>query len=93
MFTSVEVNVAEALPSRIWIGSSKENGFWQSVEYEGNVSYCTGCGLIGHTVGDCRKCMKRQSNPPPMDPQLIQKHVNGEVHKANKRMGQANKIL
>lgn len=62
----IEVNVAEELRSRVWIGTSKEDGFWQRVEYEGNINYCGHCGLMGHGKSICRKkVLKKQSNLPP----------------------------
>lgn len=62
----VEVNVVDVLPSRVWIGTSKDDGFRQKVEYGGNINYCVHCGLIGHDKSICRKkVFKKQSNPPP----------------------------
>lgn len=58
----VELDVAQPLPHRIWIGKAKENGFWQKLEYEGNNAFCTKYGLLGHIVGVCRK---RQPKPKP----------------------------
>lgn len=62
----VEVDVSSALPSQVWIRTSKEDGYWQKVEYEGNINYCTVCGLLGHEKSVCRKkIFKQQSNPSP----------------------------
>lgn len=57
----IEVDVSLILPSRVWIGTSKETGFWQQLEFEGNVAYCDGCGLLEHIEDDCRK--KRRGVP------------------------------
>lgn len=40
---------------RVFVGTSKENGWFHDIEYEGNNAYCTYCGLLGHVVGPCRK--------------------------------------
>lgn len=37
----VEIDLSKPLPPRVWVGTSKENGFWQKVVYEGNVAYCS----------------------------------------------------
>lgn len=58
----VELDVAQPLPPRIWIRETKENGFWQKLEYEGNNTFCTKCGLLGHVV---RVCRKGQPKPKP----------------------------
>lgn len=57
----VEMDVAQPLPPRIWIGESKDNGFWQKIEYEGNNAFCTKCGLLGHVVGVCRKGLPKKA--------------------------------
>lgn len=51
----IEMDVSQPLPRRIWIGDSKEYGFWQSIKYECNIAFCTKCGLLGHVAGICRK--------------------------------------
>ncbi|XP_012857539.1 PREDICTED: uncharacterized protein LOC105976824 [Erythranthe guttata] len=62
----IEVNVAQQLPESIFIGTSKENGWWQKVEYEGNHTFCAHCGLLGHLVGACRK-KQGLAKPLPMN--------------------------
>lgn len=57
----VEIDVSLILPARIWIGTSKEEGFWQPIEFEGNISFCEGCGLLGHLEEDCRKKRRGRS--------------------------------
>lgn len=50
------------------------------VEYEGNHAYCSFCGLLGHTVGLCRK--KRQiQGKAPMDNQ--KEHTDIPTHKGH----------
>lgn len=53
----IEVDVSKPLPTRVWIRSSKEEevGFWQKIVYEGNISYCYHCCLLGHDFSECRK--------------------------------------
>lgn len=49
----VELDVSKPMLDTVFLGTSKENGWFQSVEYEG--TFCTYCGLLGHVVGLCRK--------------------------------------
>lgn len=51
----VELDVSKSLLEKLWIGTSKEYGWEISLEYEGNHAYCEYCGLLGHTLGLCRK--------------------------------------
>ncbi|XP_012842438.1 PREDICTED: uncharacterized protein LOC105962671 [Erythranthe guttata] len=64
----IEIDVSQPFPQEIWIDISKDQGWWQKVEYEGNIAYCSYCGLLGHTAGCCRKNVrvtKPQSVPKP----------------------------
>lgn len=90
----VEVDVSVSLPSQIWIGSSKEQGFWQNVEFEGNITFCEGYGLLGHIEDDCRK--KRRGNLKSL-PSKLEK---GKMHmqEGNERpnhdnQGQGTKLV
>ncbi|KAL3646674.1 hypothetical protein CASFOL_009218 [Castilleja foliolosa] len=51
----VEVDLSKDFLDEIWIGDSTKEGYWQSIMYEGNVSFCSHCGLLGHVKGVCRK--------------------------------------
>lgn len=51
----IELDVSKPLIDKLWIGTSKEYGWEISLEYEGNHAYCDYCGLLGHTLGLCRK--------------------------------------
>lgn len=51
----VELDVSKPLLDKLWIGTSKEYGWEVSLQYEGNNAYCDYCGLLGHTLGLCRK--------------------------------------
>lgn len=72
---------------RIWVGENKENGFWQKLEYEGNIAFCTKCRLLGHVVGVCRKGQPtpqtKNADKQPMKPKTRveyrpKKHGEGE---------------
>lgn len=56
----IELDVSKPLLEKIFIGITKEHGWYQEIEYEGNHAYCSYCGLLGHMAGLCRK--KRQDN-------------------------------
>lgn len=57
------------------------------VEYEGNHAYCSYCGLLGHTVGLCRK--KRQvQGKAPMDTTSKEPMVEKPRNQINKEHGQ-----
>lgn len=49
------MDVSKPFIDTLWIGTSKEYGWSVSVEYEGNHAYCQYCGLLGHTIGLCKK--------------------------------------
>lgn len=51
----VQLDVSKRFVEKLWIGTSKEYGWEISLEYEGNNGYCEYCGLLGHTLGLCRK--------------------------------------
>lgn len=51
----VELDVSKPMLDKVFVGTSKEHGCLQSIEYEGNNTYCSYCGLLGHVVGLCRK--------------------------------------
>lgn len=51
----VEVDVSKPFVPHIWIGKTKEDGFMQHIDYEGNNAFCTECELLGQVVGVCRK--------------------------------------
>lgn len=51
----IEMDITKPFVESVWIGTSKEQGWKIDVEYQGNQTYCTFCGLLGHTVGLCRK--------------------------------------
>lgn len=65
----LEIDVSKPLQYNVWIGESKEKGFWQKVEYEGNNAFCTHCGLLGHVKGVCRKIAENKPQGKVQRPQ------------------------
>lgn len=51
----IEMDVAKPFADNLWIGTSKEYGWTIELEYEGNHAYCDYCGILGHTIGLCKK--------------------------------------
>lgn len=51
----IEMDVSKPFVDTLWIGTSKDYGWLVSVEYEGNHAFSQYCGLLGHTIGLCRK--------------------------------------
>lgn len=50
----VEMDILKKFPRRIWVGCGS-GGFWQSVEYEYILKYCTKCLRQGHESSECQK--------------------------------------
>lgn len=67
----VELDVAKPMLDSIFVRTSKEHGWFQSIEYEGNNTYCTYCGLLGHVVGLCRKKANVKTKGRVEDPKII----------------------
>lgn len=83
----IEIDVRHESIDKLWIGTSKEHGWVIEVEYEGNHAYCSYCGLLGHTVGLCRK--KRQvQGKAPMDTTSKEPMVEKPRNQINKEHGQ-----
>ncbi|KAL3631406.1 hypothetical protein CASFOL_024390 [Castilleja foliolosa] len=51
----VEVDLSKPFQTHVFIGEDKDRGYWQKIDYEGNNTYCSHCGLLGHVRGICRK--------------------------------------
>lgn len=51
----IEIDVSKPLLTSFFMGTSKEDNGTVFLEYEGNNTYCTNCGLLGHTIGLCGK--------------------------------------
>ncbi|XP_026377869.1 uncharacterized protein LOC113272207 [Papaver somniferum] len=49
----VEVDFAQPIPSKIWIGT-KYGGFFQDISIHVLPKYCHHCKIIGHLTADCR---------------------------------------
>ena len=48
----VEVNLQGELLEKIWIGQGS-SGFWQQIEYENLLIYCSFCQKLGHNEDQC----------------------------------------
>lgn len=83
----IELDVTKNSPDKLWIGTSKANGWQIDVEYEGNHAFCSYCGLLGHTVGLCRKKRQNQGkapldeSAPNKEDDSVQKHITKERNK------------
>lgn len=62
--TCIEMDVSKPFIDTLWIGTSKEYEWSVTVEYEGNHAYCQYCGLLGHTIGLCKKKRMAQGKAP-----------------------------
>lgn len=51
----IEVDLSKPLPKVVWIGTTLEEGFWQSIVFEGRLDYCTNCSIHGHSLTNCRR--------------------------------------
>ncbi|KAL3637542.1 hypothetical protein CASFOL_018710 [Castilleja foliolosa] len=72
----VELDVSKQLKSQIFVGESKDHGFWQPIEYEGNNAFCSNCGLLGHVNAICRKMVnKKEDKGPKGDFKLLQRNA------------------
>lgn len=78
----VELDVSKPLLEKLWIGTSKEYGWEISLKYEGNNAYCDYCGLLGHTLGLCRKKREDQGKAVAKDGTT---RVEGITQKKNSR--------
>lgn len=79
----IELDVSKPLIDKLWIGTSKEYGWEITLEYEGNHAYCDYCGLLGHTLGLCRKKREDQGKTVATDnairPKETQKSAQGTI--------------
>ncbi|KAL9678999.1 hypothetical protein QQ045_016852 [Rhodiola kirilowii] len=51
----VEFDVSRPIPDEVLITLSDGRKFWQKIEVEGNLSYCSHCNIHGHALATCRK--------------------------------------
>lgn len=50
----VEIDVTKPPPSRVWIGTGENQGFWQKVEADEDIPlYCQFCWHVGHGEDNC----------------------------------------
>ncbi|KAL9685162.1 hypothetical protein QQ045_022609 [Rhodiola kirilowii] len=55
----VEIDTTSNLPDAVWIATGKESGFWQGIEYENTLLYCSKCKLHGHNLSISRKVKRK----------------------------------
>ncbi|CAK7327999.1 unnamed protein product [Dovyalis caffra] len=83
----VVIDVSKHLPSRVWIDCSKENGFWQKVDYEGNLSFCSRCRLIGRNQATYQKSqvhpVKEAAIATVSIPKYVAQHLPLPANKGN----------
>lgn len=80
----IEMDVTKPFLDTLWIGPSRESGLNIPVEYEGNNSFCNYCGLLGHTVGLCRKEKQAQGKTVA----VAEKENTKEHHELKKKENQ-----
>ncbi|KAL9664996.1 hypothetical protein QQ045_020405 [Rhodiola kirilowii] len=51
----VEIDVSKPIPVEVRITLSDGRMFWQKIEIEGNLSFCSHCNIHGHTLAECRR--------------------------------------
>lgn len=51
----IEIDVTQPIPDKIWINMGGEGGYWQDIEMETKLSYCSKCRVHGHELANCRK--------------------------------------
>lgn len=62
----MEVDISQPLPSKVWIGTGKDEGFYQKMVFEGKLAFCHHCNLQGHSPTECRKALaKKTPRLPP----------------------------
>ncbi|KAL9691662.1 hypothetical protein QQ045_012087 [Rhodiola kirilowii] len=76
----VEIDVSNPIPDEVRIILSDGRIFWQKLELEGNLSYCSHCKIDGHILAACRK-NRHTSKGIPED------HVNTIITTSAKETG------
>ncbi|KAD2394439.1 hypothetical protein E3N88_41416 [Mikania micrantha] len=62
----MEVDISQPLPSKVWIGTWKDEGFYQKMVFECKLALCHHCNLRGHSPTECRKALaKKTPRIPP----------------------------
>lgn len=81
----MEVDISQPLPSMVWIGTGKDEGFYQKVVFEGKLAFWHHCNLQGHSPTECRKvlanCVTSSSSciydgSPKVAPQTSHLHLS-----------------
>ncbi|KAL9665169.1 hypothetical protein QQ045_020580 [Rhodiola kirilowii] len=58
----VEIDTTNNLPDDVWIATGKDSGFWQRIEYEDTLLYCSKCKLHGHNLPNYRKIKRKNED-------------------------------
>ncbi|KAL9689838.1 hypothetical protein QQ045_010229 [Rhodiola kirilowii] len=69
----VELDVCSPIPDEVRITISDGRVFWQRIEVEGNLAYCTYCKVHGHDMSMCRKKHGTENEPKEQPSMHIQK--------------------
>ncbi|KAL8232276.1 hypothetical protein R6Q57_002054 [Mikania cordata] len=64
--TSGFKNEADDPPSKLWIGTGKDEGFYQKMVFEGKLAFCHHCNLKGHSPTECRKALAKKTPRLPL---------------------------
>ncbi|KAL9659166.1 hypothetical protein QQ045_024030 [Rhodiola kirilowii] len=76
----VELDVCNPIPDEVRISLSDGRVFWQKVEVEGNLAYCSHCKVHGHELSICRKKHGTKNYPKEQVSTIIQKeHKSVEI--------------
>lgn len=82
----VENDVSKPFLPSIWTGETKEEGFSQRIDFEGNNAFCTKCGLLDHVAGVCRKGQRKPATKENKEENLKQKQgTSGPQYRVLKR--------
>ncbi|KAL9675898.1 hypothetical protein QQ045_004106 [Rhodiola kirilowii] len=73
----VEIDVSKEIPEEVRISLSDGRIFWQKIEVEGNLFFCSHCKIHGHALAVCRKKKSPRS-------EIQTNHVGGRDTNVNK---------
>lgn len=75
-----EIDVIQPIPDSVWIALPDGQGFWQPIEIEGNIKYCSHCRIHGHEFAECRKKVQAA---------IVNKNNEVDVEDANETSNEA----
>ncbi|GAA0162286.1 hypothetical protein LIER_39384 [Lithospermum erythrorhizon] len=62
----VELDVSKPLVDEVWVSFEDDDhldnneGFWQRVEYDETLKYCSKCFYMGHSLEDCKRDFEKE---------------------------------